>query len=115
MLGAVVNNVLVDFIGNAISVPAHTEVADEFEFRAGEYLARGIVGRVENDGFGVRAEGGGQFFFVEGPVGSAQLDKAWSRAAENRVGAVILVERLEDDDFIAGIDDGHHRGHHGFG
>ena len=36
-------------------------------------------------------------------------------AGENRVGPVVLVERLEDDDFVARIDDRHHRRHHRFG
>ena len=58
MLRAVVKNVLVDFVGDAISVPTNAEVADEFEFPARENFASGIVWRVENDGFGVRAESG---------------------------------------------------------
>ncbi len=39
MFRAVVQNVLVDFVGDAVCVPPDAEVADEFEFRAREYLA----------------------------------------------------------------------------
>ena len=87
---------------------------------AGENFSGGIVGRVEDDGLGVRAEGGGQFPFVESPggifvCGWLHFDEARRGAGEDRVGAVIFVEGFEDDDFVAGIDDGHHGGHHGFG
>ena len=56
-----------------------------------------------------------QFVSIEGPVRRPQLHEARRGAGEKRVGTVILVKRLEDDHFVAGIDDGHHRGHHGFG
>ena len=59
VLGAVVQNVLVNFVGDAVAVPTDTEIANEFEFGASEDFAGGIVGRVQDDGFGVRPEGGG--------------------------------------------------------
>ena len=37
------------------------------------------------------------------------------RARQDRIRPVVLVERLEDDHFVAGIDDGHHGRHHRFG
>ena len=92
-----------------------TEVANKFQFVARKNLSSGIVGRVDDDGFGARAERGGQLPFVEGPVGGLQLYEARRSTGKNRVRSVVFVERLEDDDFIAGIDDGHHGGHHGFG
>src|SRR2546430_6990424 len=65
VLRAIVKNVLVDFIGDAIGVPANTEVANEFELSAGENFARRIVWRIENDGFGVQAKRSGKLFFVK--------------------------------------------------
>ena len=47
--------------------------------------------------------------------GGCKLHEARRGAGKNRVGAVIFVVRLEDHDFVAGIDDAHHRRHHGFG
>src|SRR5882762_6920583 len=120
VLRRVVENVLVDFIGDAEGVPADAEIADEFEFLASENFSRGVVRRVEDNRLGVRTEGGGQFPFVERPDGIfvgrwPHFDEARRGAGEYRVGAVIFVEGFEDHDLVAGIDDGHHGGHHGFG
>ena len=112
---AVVNNVLVNFIGDGEGVPAHAEVADEFQLLAREYFSRGIVRRVDDDGFGLGAERAREFVAVEIPVRRLKLHEARRGAGENRVGTVIFVVRLEDHDFVAGIDDSHHRRHHGFG
>ena len=40
--------------------------------------------------------------------GGAKFHETRRRAGEDRIRPVIFVERLEDDDFVAGIDDGHH-------
>ena len=44
-----------------------------------------------------------------------QLDELALRAAEQRIGAVVFVIRLEDDHFVAGIGDGQQRRDHAFG
>ena len=49
------------------------------------------------------------------PVGRIQRHVARRRARKDRVGAIVFIKRLEDDHFIAGIDDRHHRRHHRFG
>ncbi len=68
VLGAVIEDMFVNFVGDAIGVPLDAEIANEFEFLAGEDFSGGIVGRVEDDGFGVRTEGSGEFVEVEGPL-----------------------------------------------
>ena len=113
--GAVVEDVLVDFVGDGEGIPAHAEIADGFEFLAGEHLAGGIVRRIDDDGLGARAKGARQFVAIEAPGGRMEAHEARRGSGKNRVGAVVFVERLEDDDFVAGIDDRHHRGHHRFG
>ena len=40
------------------------------------------------------------------------MDIAGCRAGEDRIGAVVLVERGEDDDLVARVDDGHQGGDH---
>ena len=64
----------------------------------------------------------GELLRVERPVGPAgvrvglaQRDEARRGAREDRIGSVVLIERFEDDHFIARIDDRHHRRHHRFG
>src|SRR2546430_5773036 len=49
VFGAVVQNVLVDFVGDAVGVPPYAEVADEFELGSRENFASRIIGRVQND------------------------------------------------------------------
>ncbi len=52
---------------------------------------------------------------VEGPVGRVQGDQTSLRAAQQGVGTVILVERLEDDELVARIGDGQQRRDHALG
>ena len=75
------------------------------ELVAGEDLARRIVRRVDDDGLRLRAERARSSSRSKLQSGGMQLHEARRRAGENRVGPVVFVERLEDDDFVAGIDD----------
>src|SRR5262249_9191494 len=52
MLGIVVQNVLVNLVGDGEDVVLHAQVADQFEFLAAEYLVRGIVWYVQVGRFG---------------------------------------------------------------
>ena len=56
-----------------------------------------------------------QLVGIEAPVRLAQPDVFRLGAGEDRVGAVVLVERLEDDHLVARIDARQHRRHHRFG
>ena len=56
-----------------------------------------------------------QLVRVERPVGRSERDVAGRRAGEDRVGPVVLVERLEDDDLVARVEDREHRGDHPLG
>ncbi len=82
---------------------------------AAENLSRGIVRRINNDGLGLVVECRGQFGLIKSPVRTAKLNESRSRAGDDRIRAVVLVERLEDDDFIAGIDHGQQHVDHAFG
>ncbi len=87
MLGAIVENVFVDFVGDAEGVPAQAKIADEFQLAARKNFSRGIVGRVDDDRFGAWAKGGGQFPFIEGPIGRMKLSQsAEKRRKESRRG-----------------------------
>src|ERR1019366_4303765 len=91
VLRAVVNNVLVNFVGNREGVPAHAKVADEFQLFAGKHLARGIIRRVDDDSFGLGAERASQLVTIEIPVRRLQLDESRRGAGKNRVGTVVFV------------------------
>ncbi len=115
MFGVIVQNVLVNFVREAIGIPANAEVADEFELGSRENFPCRIIRRVQNDRLGVRAKRGRKLLFIERPIGSAQPDEPWRGTAQNCVRTVIFVKRLENHDFVARINDRHHGGHHCFG
>src|SRR6185312_9485528 len=96
------------------------EIANEFQFRAREYLARGVVGSIQDDGLGVRAKGGAQFALVEGPIAflrdrRTQLNELRFGAGKKSVRPVVLVKRLEDNDFVPGVAERHQGRDHALG
>ena len=80
-----------------------------------EDLAGRVVRRVDDDGARRVRERARELVGIERPVGLAQRHEPRHRARENRVGPVVLVERLEDDHLVAGIDDAEHRRDHRLG
>ena len=82
---------------------------------SGEDLARGVVGSVDDDGPGALREGALELGGVEAPLRRPQADEARHRAGQDRVGAVVLVEGLEDHHLVAGIEDREESGNHGLG
>ena len=68
-----------------------------------------MMARVRSLNAAARASG------VERPVRRVQGHVARHGPRENRVRPVVLVERLEDDDLVAGVDGRQHRRHHGLG
>ena len=91
VLGVVVDDVLVNFVGDGDDIELDAEIANQFEFRQGEHFAGGIVRRVQNDRLGVVVKGGTQFAFIEGPLAirravadAASRIAAWLRRARSR-------------------------------
>ncbi len=115
VLGAVVEDVLVYLVGDGVCIPFLAEVGNLLELGAGEDFAGGVVGGVDDDGFGFGVEGGGKLFGPVGPFRRVEGDVAGGGAGEDAVGAVVFVEGLEDDDLVAGVDEGLEGGDHGFG
>ena len=111
-----IDDVLIDFVGDAVDVVLFAQVGDKVELLARKDLAAG-VGRVAQDnGLGfVVAEGRLEDLAIEVEGGRVQRHVDGLSAREDRVGAVVLVERREDDDLVAGVRDRHHGGHHGLG
>ena len=115
MAGAVIDDVLVNLVGDRKGVPAHAKFANKFQFLASENLTGRIVRSIHDDGLGARTKGARKFLAIEFPIRRMQAHKAGLGAGKNSVRAVVFVERLEDDHFVARIDDGHQGGDHGFG
>ena len=115
MLGAVVQNVFVNFVGDRQHIPFLAEIGDKLELFAAEYLPCWVIRRINNDRLRLVVERCRQFRFVKRPIGPAKLNVARGCAGNDRVRSVIFVERLEDDHFIAGIDHRKQNIDHGFG
>ena len=109
MARAVIDDVLVNFVGDGEGVPLQTEFANKFEFLESEDLARRIIGSIHDDGLGVRAEGARELFAVKFPVRRMQAHKARAGAGKDGIGTVVFVERLEDHNLVTGINEGHQR------
>ena len=91
-----------------------TQRRDALKLRPGEDPSAGIGRSIEDDGAGSRVERPPQTVEIERlPRKERHIDRR--RVAENGVRAVVLVERLEDDDLVARIHEGQQRRDHRFG
>ncbi|VTR65776.1 hypothetical protein DESC_370146 [Desulfosarcina cetonica] len=115
MLVGCVDDVFVDFVGDDEGIEFLGQIGDDRKLRQGEDLARRIGRVAQHDGLGLLREGGAQLVFIEVEIRRMQRHVDGIRAAENRVGAVILVKRREDHHLVAGIAGGHHGRHHRLG
>ena len=91
------------------------QFGDEGEFFAIEDAAGGIVGRVQDDGFGALRKSPAQLVAVEGPIGCAQSHQLAGASAEHRIGAVVFIEGFEDHQLITGVSDASQGRDHAFG
>ena len=111
-----VDDVLVYLVGDAVGVVLFAEVGDKGELLARKDLAAGVGRVAQDDGLGVVvAEGRLECLAVKVECGRVERHVDGLGTRKDRVGAVVLVERREDDDLIAGVRDRHHGGHHGLG
>ena len=76
-------------------------------FGAGEDFAAGVGGGVEEDGAGARGDGGAQRVGVERAIWLGQRDQDGLDAQGLERGDVVAVEGLEEQDFVAGVEQGH--------
>ena len=113
--GPVIKDVLVDLVRDGQHVPPAAQRGDGLELAAAEDLAGRVVRRVDDDRPRPRAERGGQRLRIERPVGRMQRDVAGRRPRQDGIRAVVLVERLEHDHLVAGVDRRQHRRHHRLG
>ncbi len=115
VLRVVVEDVLVDLVGDGDDPPLLAEPGDVHELVSGKDLTRGVVGRINNDGPGLRVEGGIELVGIEAPVGLPESHVAGDRSRQDGIRPVVLVERLEHDHLVAGVDEGEQGGDHRLG
>ena len=115
MLGPVVEDVFVDFIGNRQHIMFLAQFGDELKVAAGKYPTGRIVRRIDDDGAGLVIKSSCQLSPVKREPGRVQADETRRRAAQDGIWTVVLVKRFEHDDFLARIDGRHQRGDHAFG
>ena len=115
VFAAVVEDVLVDLIRDAKAIELLAEGGNLVQFRPCEDLAAGVVRSVHDDRAGALSESSAKLRGVEREFEAVERDEDEGGAAHRRVRHVVFVERLEDDDLIAGLNDGEHGGHHRLG
>jgi hypothetical protein len=106
--------VLVDLVGDRQRVPLLTLLRDEPQLVPREYLACGVVRRVDDDRARAIVEGRRQLLFVERPVGLTQSDEPRHGPGNDGIGPVVLVIRLENHHLVARIENGQQRREHRF-
>ncbi len=111
---ALVMDVLVDLVRHRVGVVPPAQLGDRFELAPRQHPARRVVRAAYNDRAGARRERGRQPVEVE-LLRRGERHVHRLRAAQDRVRPVILIERLEHDHFVAGIDDRQQRRSHRFG
>ncbi len=112
---AVVDDVLVDLVGDREQVVLDAERGDRLELGAREDLPRRVVRAVEDDRARPRGHGPGETVGVEGEGGRLEGDEDGLGAGDDAAGPVVLVERLEDDHLIPGVQDRQERREHRLG
>lgn len=101
------------------------EIADGLAFFFGEDFADGVVWGVEHDHARTVSDGGFEFFHFERPVaggggllvsvfGRVQRDVDDLAAWHLDIGDVLVEKGLEDDYFVARLDEAHEGGEHAF-
>ncbi len=101
---ALIVDVFVDLVRDGERVVPLAQLGDCGELRAREHPARGIVGRAHDDGARLRRERLGETVQVDRPLGGHRNEDRFG-VAEDGVGSVVLVKRLEHDDFVARVHD----------
>ena len=99
---------LVDLVRDRVGVVAPAQLGDALELRPGQHPTGRIVRRAHDDRARARRERPRETVQVEW-LARRERHVDRSGAAQNRVGAVVLVERLEHDHFVSRIDDCQHR------
>ena len=112
---ALVDDVLVYVVGQGDEVVLAAEVGDQLQLVLAKDLARRVVRRVDDDRPRPRGDRRAKLIGIDRPVRLVQRDVAGDGSGQDRVGAVVLIERLEDDHLVARVEQPEHRRDHPLG
>jgi hypothetical protein len=91
---ALVDDVLVDVVGQRDQVVLAAEVGDQLELVPAEDLAGRVVRRVDDDRPRPRRDRRAELVRIDRPVRLVQCDVAGNGARQDRIGPIILVVRV---------------------
>ena len=80
MARVVVDDVLVNLVGNGERVPPQAQLADKLQLFARKDFPGRVVGGVYNDGLSARAKGCRKFVAIKFPVGRMEPYEPWAGA-----------------------------------
>ena len=109
-----IDDVLIDLVGDDIHIVLGGQRRNGLQLFTGKDLAAGIGGIAEHQCLGVLAEGVLQYIGIKPKIRRRQRHIDGLRAGKDGIRAVVLIERGENHNLVAGIGHGHHSGHHGF-
>ena len=116
MLVGGVDDVLVHLVGDDPHVVLLSQARDRLKLGAREDAAAGVGGVAQDERLhAVLRHGGLERGLVEGEGGRHERHVDGLGVAQNRVGAVVLIEGREHHDLVAGVAHGVHGAHHGLG
>src|SRR5712692_9201822 len=98
MFATVVENLVVDLVGDGERVMVDAEVPNNSELMTGEDSASGIVWCVDDDCFRLFSEGLFDGFLFNPEFWGLQFHVSASCAGEDCVGTIVLIEWFEDND-----------------
>ena len=110
-----VDDVLVHLVGDNIDIILFGKARNQLQLVPGEHLAAGVRGVAQDQRLRVLAEGILQYLGVKGKFWRRQRHINWLCPGQDRIRAVVLVKRREDNDLVPRVRHGHHGGHHRLG
>src|SRR4029079_14028696 len=105
MAKTIKHEVFVYLVRNRDNVMLDAKIPNDRKFLLGETPARRIVRRVEQHGLGLLLERARQFFRVELVVRRTQWNPDRNPAGERDTGMIVFMRRLQNHNFLSGIND----------
>jgi len=106
VLAPVIDDLVIDFVGDKHQIVPQHQVSHSSQFLGVKDTARRVVRRIQQQGAGAGRNRMGQPFRVQAIVGGFQGHSHRLRPSKNSRRDIVLVGRLDDQQLVAGIQDG---------